>query len=53
MVNENSGVYVQGHIKIHDPKSGEVFVNKKNDIHYENMSMHCRKPRQCRPSLQP
>lgn len=39
MVNENSGVYVQGHIKIHDPKSGEVFVNKKNAIHYENMSI--------------
>ena len=35
---ENSGVQVQGHIKIFDPESGEVFVNKRNAIHYENMS---------------
>ena len=36
--DENSGVSVQGHIKIFDPKSGEVFVNKRNAIHYENIS---------------
>jgi len=36
--DENSGVQVQGHIKIFDPESGEVFVNKRNAIHYENMS---------------
>lgn len=36
--SENSGVQVQGHIKIFDPESGEVFVNKRNAIHYENMS---------------
>jgi len=38
-INEKSGVFVQGHIKISDPASGEVFVNKKNAIHYENMSI--------------
>lgn len=39
MINENSGVYVQGYIKIHNPESGEIFVDKKNAIHYENMSL--------------
>ena len=38
-IKENSGVLVQGHIKIHDPESGAVFVNKRNAIHYENMSI--------------
>jgi hypothetical protein len=33
-----AGIYVRGHIKIHDPSSGEVFVDKPNAIHYENMS---------------
>ena len=37
--DRNSGVLVQGHIKIHDPESGAVFVNKRNAIHYENMSI--------------
>jgi len=36
--NENSGVHVEGHIKIFDPESNEVFVDKRNAIHYENMS---------------
>src|SRR6056300_1011916 len=39
MINENSGVYLQGHIKIHNPDTGEVLVDKKNAIHYENMSI--------------
>ena len=37
--NENNGDLIQGHIKIHDPESGAVFVNKRNAIHYENMSI--------------
>lgn len=34
-----SGIYVEGHIKIYDPSSQEVFINKRNAIHYENMSI--------------
>lgn len=36
--DENSGIYVRGHIKIFDPKSGEVLIDKPNAIHYENLS---------------
>jgi len=36
---ENQGILVQGHIKIHDPESGTVLVDKRNAIHYENMSI--------------
>ena len=32
------GIYVRGHIKIFDPASGEVFIDKSNAIHYENIS---------------
>lgn len=38
-LKDYSGVHVQGHIKIHDPESGQVFINKRNAIHYENMSI--------------
>jgi hypothetical protein len=38
-LNDKSGVLVKGHIKIHDPSSGEVYVDKRNAIHYENMSI--------------
>ena len=34
-----SGIHIEGHIKIHNPDTGEVFVNKRNAIHYENMSI--------------
>ena len=37
--NESSGIYVRGHIKIFDPESGEVFIDKPNAIHYENFSV--------------
>jgi hypothetical protein len=30
---------VRGFLKVYDPKSGEVFVEKDNAIHYENMSI--------------
>ena len=34
-----NGIHVEGHIKISDPTSGEIYVNKRNAIHYENMSL--------------
>jgi len=37
--NDKSGVHVQGHIKIHDPSTGETFVDKRNAIHFENISI--------------
>jgi hypothetical protein len=36
--DENSGIYVRGHIKIFDPESNEVYIDKPNAIHYENFS---------------
>jgi len=36
--NEVSGIHVQGHIKIFDPESGQVYIDKRNAIHYENIS---------------
>lgn len=37
--DEKSGIYVRGHIKIFDPQSGEVLIDKPNAIHYENFSV--------------
>jgi hypothetical protein len=34
-----TGVHIEGHIKIFDPISNEIYVNKRNAIHYENMSI--------------
>jgi hypothetical protein len=38
-MQDNSGILVQGHIKIYDPETQQVYINKRNAIHYENMSI--------------
>ena len=37
--NETGGFHFEGHIKIFDPQTKEVFVDKRNAILYENMSV--------------
>ena len=36
---ETSLLGIEGHIKIWDPESGEVFVRRRNAVNYENMSV--------------
>ena len=33
------GFHIEGHLKIHDPIEQITYVNKRNAIHYENMSI--------------
>lgn len=37
--DEMGSLSIQGHIKIFDPETEEVFINKRNAIHYENFSI--------------
>ena len=37
--NETGSIRLQGHIKIFDPTTKEVYVDKRNAIHYENFSI--------------
>jgi hypothetical protein len=34
-----TGIHIEGHIKIYDPISQEIYINKRNAIHYENISV--------------
>ena len=36
---ETTGIHIEGHIKIYDPISAEVYIDKRNAIHYENISI--------------
>lgn len=36
---DNTGILLQGHVKIYDPETMDVYVDKRNAIHYENMSI--------------
>jgi hypothetical protein len=36
---ETTGIHIEGHIKIWNPETTEVFINKRNAIHYENISI--------------
>jgi hypothetical protein len=34
-----SGIHIEGHIKIWCPETNEIIINKRNAIHYENISI--------------
>jgi hypothetical protein len=38
-IKDLTGIHIEGHIHIHDPVEKITFVNKRNAIHYENMSI--------------
>lgn len=38
-LQDSQSLLIQGHIRIFDPESGSEYVNKRNAIHYENMSI--------------
>lgn len=38
-VKDQTGIHIEGHLHIHDPIEKITFVNKRNAIHYENMSI--------------
>lgn len=37
--NEKGAFSIQGHIKIYDPMTKEILIDKRNAIHYENFSI--------------
>ena len=37
--DDSAGFNIEGHIKIFDPETKEVFIDKRNAIHYENISV--------------
>lgn len=36
---DTTGIHIEGHIKIWNPETNEIFINKRNAIHYENISI--------------
>jgi hypothetical protein len=38
-LQEQTGFHIEGHIHIWYPETGETAINKRNAIHYENMSI--------------
>jgi len=38
-MQDNNGIRVTGHIRAFDPETNYEYVNKRNAIHYENMSI--------------